>query len=112
MSSILTSIKKLLGIDEGDISFDVDIIMHINSTFFVLNQLGLGPTTGFTIADKTAIWTDIIGSRIDVESVKSYMYLQVRLIFDPPQTSFAIDAIKSSILQAEWRITNQLEEVT
>ena len=106
--SILTSIKKLLGIEEAYIHYDTDIIMHINSTFFILNQLGLGPTTGFVIEDDTAVWTDIIGDRIDVESVKTYVYLKVKLIFDPPTTSYLIEAFERKVLEQEWRITNQL----
>lgn len=107
---ILTSIKKLLGIDEDYIHFDTDVLMHINSTFFTLQQLGLEPETGFIVDDNT-IWTDVIGDRIDVEVVKTYVYIQVRLIFDPPPTSYAIDALERKALQYEWRIANQLEVI-
>lgn len=107
--SILTSIKKLLGIDEAYTHFDTDIIMHINSTFFVLQQLGLGPEEGFLIEDATAVWTDILEARTDIEAVKTYMYLKVKLIFDPPPTSYGIDALDRQIMQSEWRLTNQLE---
>ena len=112
MLSILTSIKKLLGVEEDDTHFDTDIIIHINSAFFILQQLGLGPETGFIIEDKTAEWTDIIGSRIDVEAIKTYIYIKVKLVFDPPPTSYGVEAFERSITQTEWRLTNQLEEVT
>jgi len=108
-SSILTSIKKLLGVDEGYTHFDPDITIHINSAFFNLNQLGVGPTVGFRIEDKEAEWSEFVGERLDLESVKSYVYLKTRLVFDPPQTSFLIDAIKDQIKELEWRLNVQVE---
>ena len=107
--SILTSIKKLLGPEEEDTSFDLDITMHINSAFFNLNQLGVGPAIGFKIQDKTDVWTDFIGDRLDLESVKTYIYLKVRLVFDPPQSGFLVEAIKEQIKEYEWRLNNQAE---
>lgn len=110
--SILTSIKKLLGIEEGYTHYDVDIIMHINSAFFVLNRLGLGPDTGFRIESDVAVWEDILDTRVDLELVKTYIYMRVKRIFDPPPTSFGIDVFDREIDEATFRITNQLEEVT
>lgn len=103
MESILTSIKKLLGIAEECDSFDADLIMHINSVFFVLNQLGVGPSEGFSIKDKTAVWEDFT-SGTSTELVKSYVYLKVKLIFDPPAGSALIESINRQISEFEWRL--------
>ena len=91
MESILTSIKKLLGIDEDYKHFDQDLIMHINSVLMILTQLGVGPSTGFSIVDETATWKDFLGIDPRFESVRSYIYLKVRLLFDPPQSSALIE---------------------
>ena len=108
-TSILTSIKKLLGPTEEDTSFDVDITMHINSAFFRLNQLGVGPSEGFFITDKTNTWEDFLESRTDLEAVKTYVYQKVRLVFDPPQSGFLVEALKESIKEFEWTINVQAE---
>mgnify|MGYP000063966474 FL=1 len=104
MDSILTSIKKLLGIAEEYDHFDPDIIMHINSVFSVLTQLGVGPTSGFSISDKTAVWSDFVESDSRLEMLKSYMYLKVKLLFDPPLGTASIEAINRQINELEWRI--------
>ena len=104
MESILTSIKKLLGIEAEYEHFDPDIIMHINSVFMVLNQLGVGPSEGFSIEDDTSVWTDFISNNTKIEAVKSYIYLKVKLLFDPPLSSAAIDSIKRMIDEYEWRL--------
>lgn len=103
MDSILTSIKKLLNISEDYEYFDQDIIMHINTTLLVLTQLGVGPPEGFVITDKTAIWDDFIGDA-NLEMVKSYIYLKVKLLFDPPTSSSAVDAANRMIAEFEWRL--------
>ena len=108
-TSILTSIKKLIGPTEDDTSFDVDIIMHINSAFFRLNQLGVGPSEGFSITDKTTTWEEFLVARKDLEAVKTYVYQKVRLVFDPPQSGFLVEAIKDSIKEFEWTINVQAE---
>lgn len=108
-TSILTSIKKLIGPTEDDTSFDVDIIMHINSAFFRLNQLGVGPSEGFSITDKTKTWEEFLVARKDLEAVKSYVYQKVRLMFDPPQSAFLVEALKESIKEFEWTINVQAE---
>lgn len=102
--SILTSIKKLLGVPEDYEHFDQDIIMHINSVFMILNQLGVGPTEGFTITDKTAVWSDFISDNKKFESVKTYMYMKVRLLFDPPLSSAVMECINKVISELEWRL--------
>ena len=105
MDSILTSIKKLLGITEEYTHFDSDIIMHINSVFMILAQLGVGPSGGFSIDDETATWTDFLGDDIDkLSAVKSYIYMKVRLVFDPPTGSALLDSMKESIKEYEWRL--------
>ena len=109
MESILTSIKKLLGIEEEYEHFDPDIIMHINSVFMVLNQLGVGPSEGFFIEDDTSVWTDFIGEGANIEAVKSYIYLKVKLLFDPPLSSAAIESIKRMIDEYEWRLSAAAE---
>lgn len=108
MESILTSIKKLLGPDEAYDHFDPDLIIHINSVLMVLTQLGVGPAEGFSISDKSAVWTDFVPEK-NVEAVKSYVYLKVRLIFDPPQSSALIASIEKQITELEWRINVMVE---
>lgn len=104
MDSILNSIKKLLGITEEYEHFDQDIIIHINSVFSILRQIGVGPEEGFVIKDNTSTWDEFAGDDIEIESVKTYVYLKVRLIFDPPSSSASIDAIKENIKEIEWRL--------
>lgn len=105
MESILTSIKKLLGIDEEYEHFDNDVIMHINTVLGILTQLGVGPVDGFSIHDKTATWADFLGRDLKkLESVRSYVYLKVRLIFDPPNSSAVIKSMNSLINELEWRL--------
>ena len=104
MESILTSIKKLLGIEEEYTQFDNDIIMHINSVFLNLTQLGVGPAEGFLIEDDTANWEDFIGDSNQLQAVKSYMYLKVKLLFDPPLSSSVIESMNRMIAELEWRL--------
>lgn len=114
MESILISIKKLLGIDETDTHFDVDIILHINSAFMTLYQLGVGPSKCFKIDSDEQKWTDFLNESEDFESVKTYIYRKVKLNFDPPQSSFVLDAMDRQSKEDEWRlfIQAQMEEVT
>lgn len=102
--SILTSVKKNLGLDVSYTVFDPDIILYINSVFSTLNQLGLGPEEGFAITDATPTWSAFIGSDPRLNNVKTYMYLRVRMLFDPPQTSYLIDALNKQVLEHEWRL--------
>ena len=108
-SSILTSIKKLLGIAEEDTSFDQDIIMHINTVFAILSQLGVGPANGFSIEDEGAIWSDYLGNVTNLELVKSYIYMKVRSMFDPPTSSILADAMNKNISELEWRINTTVD---
>ena len=104
MDSILTSIKKLLGIAEEYTQFDDDIIMHINTVFLNLTQLGVGPAEGFLIEDDTADWEDFIEDDAQLQAVKSYVYLKVKLLFDPPLSSSVIESMNRMIAELEWRL--------
>lgn len=107
--SILNSTKKVLGIDADYDAFDLDIMMHINSTFSTLNQLGVGPEEGFMIEDDTATWGDFIGNDMRLNSVRTYVYLKVRNLFDPPSTSFVIESQKEQMREIEWRLNVVVE---
>ena len=109
MNSILNSIKKRLGISEEYEHFDDDIIMDINSVFSILTQMGVGPSTGFIINDQDAEWTDFMEDMIKLEFVKTYVYLKVRLMFDPPQSSAVTESINRQISELEWRIFIQAD---
>lgn len=112
MESILTSIKKLLGITEEYEHFDSDIIMHINSVFMVLNQLGVGPENGFSIKDKYQTWSEFINADDPrFEAVKSYMHLKVKLLFDPPASSIVAESINRMIAEYEWRLNVLAESI-
>lgn len=105
MESILTSIKKMLGIAEEYEHFDSDIIMHINSVFMTLTQLGVGPSDGFYINDKESIWNDFTIDINKLQAVKTYVYLKVRLVFDSASLGSAtISAYERQIQELEWRL--------
>ena len=109
--SILTSIKKMLGLDADYTAFDTDIIVHINSVLMILEQQGIG-TTNYQISGNDQTWTAYLsGTTINVEALKSYVYLRVRLLFDPPTTSFTLDAYQKQIQEYEWRLYMQAKEV-
>ena len=109
MDSILTSIKKLLGMPEGYTAFDQDVIMHINSVFLVLKQLGVGPAEGFFIEDASSTWDEYIEDPFECNAVKTYMYAKVRLIFDPPQNSSHIKCLEQTVAEFEWRLKHEAE---
>lgn len=104
MDSILTSIKKLLGIEEEYEHFDPNIVMCINSAFTILTQLGVGPSNGFSISDKESKWSDFIEDMSKIEAVKTYVHMRVRLLFDPPTNSSLIESINQTIDELEWRL--------
>lgn len=104
MDSILNSVKKVLGIQEDYTAFDVDIVMHINTVFSILHQLGLGPEDGFMIEDDTETWDTFLGDDLRLNSVKTYVYLKVRLMFDPPSTSYLIESFNRQAQELEWRL--------
>lgn len=105
MESILTSVKKLLGITEEYTHFDEDIIMHTNAVFMILVQMGVGPSNGFSISDSSAVWTDFLSDdHWFFHSIKTYVGAKVRLIFDPPQSSTHKEALQRTIDELEWRL--------
>ena len=103
-TSILVTIKKLLGIAEDYLEFDEDIIVHINTVFLNLTQLGVGPSEGFSIEDDTADWEDFIDDSKQLQAVKSYIYLKVKMLFDPPLSSAVIESTNRMIAELEWRL--------
>lgn len=107
--SILTSIKKLLGIDEEYEHFDKDIVIHINSAFMILTQLGVGPKEGFKIHSKEETWEQYEGID-DLQGVIDYVYMKTRIIFDPPANSFTVASLEREIKEMEWRLNVKAEE--
>lgn len=103
MDSILTSIKKLMGIDDEYDVFDTDLIIHINSVFMILTQLGVG-TPNFTITGSDETWDDFMSGDTRIESVKTYVYQKVRLMFDPPTSGTHVQVLEKSINEFEWRL--------
>lgn len=111
MESILTSIKKLLGIEEGYDCFDTDLIIQINSALSVLTQIGVGPPKGFEIVDGSETWFDFLGEDPRIDSAKSYVYLKVKLLFDPPTNSSLLESTNRLINEFEWRLLVATETV-
>lgn len=109
MESVLESIKKLLGVSTDDTYFDAEIMMHINSVFTILMQLGVGPKDGYFITTPMDKWDDYIGERKDLELIKSYIYNKVRLMYDPPQNSFLVKTIEEQCKEFEWRLNAQTD---
>lgn len=107
--SILISIKKLLGITKDYKNFDTDIITHINTVFLNLNQLGVGPEDGYFIEDDGNTWSEYIGDVKNLNAVKTYIYLKVKLMFDPPASSAVMEANKQMINELEWRLNAEAE---
>lgn len=105
--SILQTIKKLLGIDPSIDVFDQDIMIHINTVFMILTQLGVGPKDGFAVHGPEDVWSAFLEDPVKIEQIKTYIYLRVRLLFDPPSTSFVIDAITKNYQEIEWRLNFQ-----
>ena len=108
--SILISTKKILGLESDYTAFDLDVITHINSAFSLLNQLGIGPTGGFSIDDSADEWGSYLVPANQLQLIKTYIYLRVRLLFDPPNTSFLLEAAQKQIQEYEWRLNVLREE--
>lgn len=104
--SVLLSIKQMLGISPEDTSFDVNVIMSINTALTTLMDLGLTEVEDEIVTDDDMTWDDLLGGRTDIEYVKTYVYQKVKMIFDPPTSTAAIDAMQRSINELEWRICN------
>lgn len=109
--SILQSVKKGLGIPLEDDGFDAELIIHINTALMILTQLGVGPSGGVFITNQEDSWTSVIEGNLDLEMVKTYVILRVKLIFDPPSSSFVLESIKNQLQEFEWRLNIQAEGV-
>jgi hypothetical protein len=110
-ASILDSVKKALGIDYADASFDIDVIMHVNSALGILRQIGVGASSGYAIDDNTALWTDFTEDIVLLSPLKSYIVLKVRLWFDPPQNSKTIDSMEKQVVELEARLNLLAEQI-
>lgn len=102
--SILKTIKKMLGPGETYDHFDTDIITHINTALMTLAQLGIGPKEGFYIEDNDQYWEDFLDDPTQFRAVKTYIYLKVKLVFDPPQGTGLIEAMERQVKELEWRL--------
>lgn len=111
MDSILNSVKQSLGISEDVEHFDSDLIMHINSVFAILTQMNVGPDFGYIVTGEFDTWTDFYGNRKDLEFIKTYVYMKVRVIFDPPTSSVIMDALNNRITELEWRIYSAVDNM-
>lgn len=109
MESILDSVKKMLGIDPDYTAFDTDIIMFTNAVFNILMQMGVGPKTGFSISDNNSKWGDYIEDTSKLEMIKPYIYMKVRIMFDPPQGGSLLEAYNKQISELEWRLNVQVD---
>ncbi len=108
--SILHDCKKMLGIEDDYKAFDSELFLHINSIFVILNQLGVGPPSGFLVEDEDAKWEHFLGdSRRDLNLVKSYVFIRLRLMFDPPANSFLVNSLTEQAKEFEWRLNVQVE---
>jgi len=111
IDSILDSMKKALNLPADHHEFDEDLIMHINSVFSTLHQLGVGPTQGFQITDNTALWSTFLGGNMSQNNIRSYMYVCVRLLFDPPTTGYQLESRQKQKEELEWRISVEREGI-
>ena len=110
VDSILDSTKKLLNIQPDNTVFDTDILMHINSVFATLNQLGLGPDEGYFIEDNSATWTDYLHDDPRLNDVRLYTYLRTKILFDPPSGSYhLVISMEERIKEIEWRLNVKRE---
>jgi hypothetical protein len=112
MKSILDSVKKMLGIELEHDFYDEAIVMHINSAFMTLHQLGIGPPEGFSISDNITEWTEFLSEEQLklLGSLKTFIFLKVKLVFDPPTSSYVLSSVDASIKEAEWRMKVQFEK--
>lgn len=108
-NSILNDIKSMLGPTYDDESFDTDIIIYINSTFTILRQLGVGPKDGYHIKDKNNIWSEFVKDIEGLDAVKTYIYLKVKLVFDPPLNASLVESFNTQVKELEWRLNVSVE---
>lgn len=109
-SSILYTIKRMLGVSLDDTPFDMEIVVGINSALMVLDQLGIGPPGGLVVTGITETWSDLMDDWTDLEAIKSYVYIRTRLVFDPPTNSFLVDALEKQMQEYEWRLSIRMDE--
>ena len=109
--SIFVTIKKMLGLEDDYTPFDTDIKIHINAALMSLTQMGIGPKEGFTISDYHEKWSDFITNEVKLGAVKDYVYLRVKMLFDPPTNSYLMDAMKQQAEEMLWRLNVQAESV-
>lgn len=109
--SILSSVKKTMGLAEDYTAFDADLVLYINGVLSDLHQIGIGPPQGFQITGKDEEWVQFTSNDMTQNNVKNYVSLRVRLLFDPPESSYAITSFKQQIEQLEWRISEHREEM-
>ena len=109
--SILDTVKKALGIPEDYNVYDPDILMHINTALMGLNQVGVGPSDGFYVADKTSRWSDFTEHTVLLAGIPTYVYVKVKIMFDPPKSSFGLDALTKTAEKLEWRLRSQMLEL-
>lgn len=108
-NSILMDVRKGCNVPEWDDGFDQELIMFINTAIFDLAQIGVGPLNGFSIKGKEETWSSIIEGSKQLEAVKTFVTLKVRLVFDPPTSSFVLESMKNIIAECEWRLNVQAE---
>lgn len=108
---ILESVKKALGIPDDYAVYDPDIIMHVNTAFMSLNQMGVGPVEGFTITNNTSTWSDFTAHMPLLAGVKTYVYAKTKILFDPPTSSFGLDSLVKTCEELEWRLRSQMLEL-
>lgn len=109
--SIVATIKKMLGLEDDYTPFDTDVIVNINAALMTLTQLGIGPKEGFTVTDYSQTWSDFVTNEVQLGAVKTYVYLKVKMIFDPPTNSYVMDAMKQQAEEIGWRLNVQAESV-
>lgn len=109
--SILITIKKKLGLSKDYEAFDTDVITNINSSLMRLCTLGVGPKTGFRITGAYETWDDFIGRRIDLEGIKDFIYMKARIVFDPPSSAAALQALKEEVKELEFCLGVQAENI-
>lgn len=105
--NILETIKKMLGMDPQYRAFDTDIRVNINSYLSSLVQMGIGPPEGFMLIDGNEVWSDFLADAKDIEAAKTYLYLKVKIVFDPPSSSSVLEAMNRAATELEWRLANQ-----
>jgi hypothetical protein len=109
--SIFNTIKKMLGLEDDYTPFDADVLVLINSAIMSLMQLGVGPKKGFVVRDYNDTWSDFLTNDVNLEATKNYIYLKVRITFDPPTSSAVLESYKQQIQELEWRLNVQAESI-